>query len=135
MRCVTKDSIWRLESRFENKSWILIKNWLLWMKANKIPLWDMWQKIRHLYLKTRLQFLSKIHSFECKSKQDSILRCVKKDSIWHLDLKTSLELLSKTDNFEWKSKQNSHVRYVTKDSIWRLECRFKNKSWILIKNS
>ena len=35
----------------------------------------------------RIKFLSKIHSFNWNSKQDSIVRYVTKDSIWHLTLK------------------------------------------------
>ena len=46
----------------------------------KDPIW-------HLDLKTKLEFISKIHSLKWKSKQDFILRYAGKVSIGHLDLK------------------------------------------------
>ena len=81
----------------------------------------------------RLEFLSKIHSFDWNSKQDSIVRYVTKDSIWHWDLKTRLEYSSKIHSFEWNRKQDSIVKFVTKDSIWHLEWNGQNLSKICYK--
>ena len=68
-----------------------------------------------------------------ESKQDSIVRYVKKDSIWHCDLKTRLEFFLKIHSFVWKSTQDCIVRYVTKD-LKDLNSYQKFIAWIEIVN-
>ena len=75
VRYVTKD-LKDLNSYQKFIALIEIVNKILYVTKDSIWHWD---------LKTRLEYSSKIHSFEWNRKQDSIVKFVTKDLIWHLE--------------------------------------------------
>ena len=79
------------------KTWIITTKScckvILNQRANRILLWDVWQKVQFWHQDLKVQEMNyhlkvMLQSyFGSKSEQNSVVRFVAKGSIWHLDLK------------------------------------------------